>query len=118
MTGVSEVTQHVKAGKLRALAVTGAQRVPGVDAPTLKEAGLDVDFVNWRGLVAPPGLSAADQRKLTEFAQEVTASPGWKQALAQNQWTPSVLLADQYKSFVESESDRVAGVMSELGLSS
>jgi putative tricarboxylic transport membrane protein len=118
VTGVSEVTEHIKAGKMRALAVTGAQRVPGVDAPTLKEAGLGVEFVNWRGLVAPPGLSAADQRTLTEFAKKVTASPAWKQALAQNQWTPSVLFGDPYKSFVDAESKRVAGIMGELGLSS
>ena len=118
VTGVTEVAEHIKAGKMRPLAVTGAQRVPGIDAPTLKEAGLDVHFVNWRGLVAPPNLSAADQEALTAFAKQVTASPGWKQAVAQNQGTPSLLFGGQYKSFVDTETNRVAGIMSDLGLSS
>jgi putative tricarboxylic transport membrane protein len=111
------VSELVKAGKLRPLAVTGAQRVPGLDAPALKEAGLDVEFVNWRGLVAPPGLSAADQRMLTDFAKQVTASAGWKQALAKNQWISSPLFGSPYKSFVDAESGRVADIMSQLGLS-
>jgi putative tricarboxylic transport membrane protein len=117
VTGVTEVSELVKAGKLRPLAVTGAQRVPGLDAPALKEAGLDVEFVNWRGLVAPPGLSAADQRMLTDFAKQVTASAGWKQALAKNQWISSPLFGSPYKSFVDAESGRVADIMSQLGLS-
>jgi putative tricarboxylic transport membrane protein len=118
VTGVSEVLEHIKAGKMRALAVTGAQRVPGVDAPTLKEAGLDAEMVNWRGLVAPPGLSADDEKKLTEFVQKVAASDGWKQALQRNQWTPALLTGAQYRSFVRAESERVGKIMTELGFSS
>jgi putative tricarboxylic transport membrane protein len=118
VTGVTEVRELIKAGKLRPLAVTGAQRVPGIDAPTLKEAGVDVEFVNWRGLVAPPALSAADRAQLTAFAKRVTASAGWKQAVAKNQWTSSPMFADQYQSFVGAETTRVADVMSKLGLAS
>ena len=118
VTGVTEVRELIKAGKLRPLAVTSAQPVPGIDAPTLKEAGVNVEFVNWRGLVAPPGLSAADRAQLTAFAKQVTASAGWKQALAKNQWTSSPMFADQYQSFVDAETTRVADVMSELGLAS
>jgi putative tricarboxylic transport membrane protein len=118
VTGVTEVSELVKAGKLRALAVTGGQRVPGLDVPTLKESGLDVEFINWRGLVAAPGLSAADQRTLTDFAKQVTRTPAWKQALQKNQWTASPLFGDEYTSFVKAESGRVAQIMTELGVAS
>ncbi len=59
ISGVSEYSEQIKAGKLRALAVSGPKRVEGVDAPTLKEGGYDVELINWRGVVAPKGLSAS-----------------------------------------------------------
>ena len=55
ISGYGEFGPQVDAGKLRALAVSSEERLPGVDIPTLKEQGLDVAFFNWRGLFAPPG---------------------------------------------------------------
>jgi putative tricarboxylic transport membrane protein len=118
VTGVGEVTQQIEAGKLRALAVTGADRVNGVDAPTLKEAGLDAEMVNWRGLVAPPALSAADKQTLLDFAAKLHDSSEWKAALKSNGWTDAYIAGDEFKSFIDSENTRVAGVLTELGLGS
>ena len=67
---------------MRLLAVTAAQRVPGVDAPTLREAGVDLQFANWRGLVAPPGLAEADRLALTRLVDGMHGSPEWAQVLA------------------------------------
>jgi len=51
---------HVKAGRLRALAVTPAKRAPVLpDVPTLSEAGVPVVVVNWYGLIAPAGIPKA-----------------------------------------------------------
>ncbi len=57
-TGISEVTEQAKAGSVRVLAVTSDKPVDGLDAKTLKDQGVDLTFVNWRGIVAPPELSA------------------------------------------------------------
>ena len=57
VSGLGEYLDQIKSGELRLLAVTGPERVDGFDAPTLKESGVDVEFTNWRGVVAPPGLS-------------------------------------------------------------
>jgi putative tricarboxylic transport membrane protein len=46
---------------VRVLAVTGPQRVAHLGAPTLRESGVDPEFTNWRGVVAPPGISDADR---------------------------------------------------------
>lgn len=117
-TGVGEVTQQIEAGKLRALAVTAPERVPGVDAPTLKESGLEAELVNWRGIVAPPELSAEDRQTLLDFADAVHNSAEWKAALKKNGWTDAYLAGDEFKTFVTSESRRVTDVLSELGLGS
>src|SRR4051794_11563719 len=56
-TGVGEVTESADAGKVRILAVTSEEPVDGVDAPTLKDEGVDLVFTNWRGIVAAPDIS-------------------------------------------------------------
>ena len=53
---------QIKAGKLRALAISSDKRVPGVEVPTLKEQGIDVEMVNWRAIFGPPGITDAELR--------------------------------------------------------
>jgi putative tricarboxylic transport membrane protein len=118
VTGVGEVTQQLAAGDLRALAVTGPERVDGIHAPTLKEAGLDAELVNWRGLVAPPGLSAEDEQALLDFAAELHDSPEWTAVLDKNGWTDAYLAGDEFKAFIDSENTRVTDVLNEMGLGS
>lgn len=78
VSGVGEYLDQIKAGELRLLAVTGPERVAGLDAPTLREAGLDTDFTNWRGIVAPPGLSGAERDKLVGLVEKLHDSPQWQ----------------------------------------
>jgi tripartite-type tricarboxylate transporter receptor subunit TctC len=70
---VNAVLQHIKAGKLRALAVTGAKRSAVLpDVPTMSEAGVkNVDVYSWQAVVAPKGLPA-DIR--TKFHDAVVAA--------------------------------------------
>jgi putative tricarboxylic transport membrane protein len=115
-TGVSEVAEQAKAGEVTILAVTSEEPVEGVDAPTLKEEGIDLTFTNWRGIVAAPGISEADKTKLTELVTEMHESPEWEQALEDNGWTDAFLAGADFEEFLASESERVQGVLSGLGL--
>ena len=115
-TGTGEVAQQAKAGQLRVLAVTSAQRVADVDAPTLKEAGVDLEFTNWRGLVAAPEVTAEDKAKLVAAVDAMHKSQQWKDALATNGWTDAYQSADEFSTFLKSEDQRVRQVLSELGL--
>lgn len=117
-TGIGEVAEQVDAGKVRALAITAPQRVPGLNVPTLKESGLDVDFVNWRGMAAPPGLSDQDKQKLVAFATKVHGSPEWKAVLEKNKWTDYFQTGAEFQTFAAGESKRVSDVMTQLGLAS
>jgi putative tricarboxylic transport membrane protein len=116
VSGVGEYADQIKAGQLRVLAVTSAQRVPGVDAPTLKESGIDVEFVNWRGVVAPPGLDAKETEALRTLVRKLRESRQWKDALARNGWTDAYLEGDQFGAFVKQENARVGSVLKDLGL--
>lgn len=116
VSGVGEYLDQIKSGELRLLAVTGPKRVDDLDAPTLKEAGYDVNFTNWRGIVAPPGLSEAERDKLTSLISELHDSPEWQKSLKQNGWDDAFLTGDKFGAFLDAEDKRVVSVLKELGL--
>ena len=76
-TGVGEVTESAAAGDVRILAVTSEEAVEGVDAPTLTDEGVDLVFANWRGIVAPPGISDDDTQKWIDAITEMHDSDAW-----------------------------------------
>jgi putative tricarboxylic transport membrane protein len=116
VTGIGETIDQIQAGEIRALGVTSAQRHPNLDTPTLKEQGVDLEFTNWRGWVAPPELSDQDRQTLLDLVTKLHDSQQWKDALAKNGWTDAFLTGDEYASFIKSEDQRVGNVLSQLGL--
>jgi putative tricarboxylic transport membrane protein len=116
VTGVGETKDQIEAGEVRALAVTSAEPVEGLDAKTLKEQGVDLEFTNWRGWVAPPELSEEDKQTLIDLATSMHDSQEWKDALAQNGWTDAFMVGDEYAAFIKAENQRVGDVLGELGL--
>ncbi|MER7957038.1 tripartite tricarboxylate transporter substrate binding protein [Streptomyces sp. NPDC096030] len=116
VSGVGEYLDQIESGELRLLAVTGGERVPGLDAPTLREAGLDTEFINWRGIVAPPGLSDAERDKLVGLATELRDSPQWRESLRKNGWNDAFLPGEEFGTFLTEQNAQVASVLKELGL--
>jgi putative tricarboxylic transport membrane protein len=116
VSGVSEYLDQIKSGELRLLAVTGPKRVPGLDAPTLREAGLDTEFTNWRGIVAPPGLSDVERDKLTVLVEKLHDSKQWKESLKKNGWNDAFLAGDEFGDFLDEQNKSVDSVLKELGL--
>lgn len=116
VSGVGEYLDQIQAGELRVLAVTGPKRIDGVDAPTLREAGIDVEFTNWRGVVAPSGISETDRQALIAAYTKMHGSAQWKDALAKNGWGDAYLTGDEFGSFIQRQTDQVGSVLSELGV--
>ncbi|MFD2349220.1 Bug family tripartite tricarboxylate transporter substrate binding protein [Nonomuraea ferruginea] len=116
VSGVGEFAEHVKSGKLRALGVTSGERLPELDAPTLKEGGLDVELANWRGFVAPGGLADADRQALTDLVTKMRDSQPWKDAVAKNGWIDSFMTGQEFDAYLKSEETRVKGIIAEMGL--
>jgi putative tricarboxylic transport membrane protein len=116
VTGVGETLDQIEAGKVRALGVSSAERVPSIDAPTLKEAGVDLEFINWRGWIAPGGLDEDEKKALTDLASKMHDTQQWKDALVKNGWTDAFMGADEFATFIKQEDTRIKEVLSQLGL--
>ncbi|MGW0906327.1 Bug family tripartite tricarboxylate transporter substrate binding protein [Streptomyces sp. NPDC002853] len=116
VSGVGEYLDQIKSGELRLLATTGPKRAKGLDGPTLKESGYDVNFTNWRGIVAPPGLSDAERKKLTGLVRKLHDSPQWRKSLKTNGWDDAFLTGDKFGDFLAAQDKSVVSVLKELGL--
>jgi len=116
ISGYNEFESQIKAGKLRALAVSTPARMQGVNVPTLKEQGLDVEVVNWRGVVAPPGISAAQKTALVTAVNKALKSDEWTKVRQQRGWDDAYLDADAYAAFLKADQARVKDVLTTIGL--
>ncbi|MGW1678337.1 Bug family tripartite tricarboxylate transporter substrate binding protein [Saccharopolyspora sp. NPDC002376] len=115
VSGIGETRDQIAAGELRALAVTSPERVPGIDAPTLRESGVNVSFTNWRGVVAPPGITDKERDRLIGLFSRLHDSEQWREAMRLNGWADAFQTGDQFGGFLKAENDRVASVLKELG---
>jgi putative tricarboxylic transport membrane protein len=115
-SGYAEFLDQVEAGEIRVLATSGAERVKVFDAPTLKESGIDMEFTNWRGVVAPPELSDADKQALANAVAKMHDSQEWKDVLTKNDWADAYLTADEFSTFMADQTKRVQDVLGQLGL--
>ena len=116
VSGYSEFGEQIRAGKLRALAVSSASRLPGVDTPTLKEQGVDVVLGNWRGVFGAPAITADQQKVLLGLIERMVAGPTWKSELDKKGWTLSYLSGADYAKFIASETERIGTILAELDL--
>lgn len=114
--GPSEQRAAIDSGQLRVLALTGPEPDPGIDAPTLRQAGIDLEFMNWRGLLAPPGLADDDLAWLLSLVERVHASPEWEERLARNRWTDAYLAGGDFAEFLAAEDERTGRTLERIGL--
>jgi putative tricarboxylic transport membrane protein len=114
INGLAELEPQIQAGTVRALAVSSAERLPGLDVPTLREQGVDLDFENWRSVVAPPGIAARERQRLESVIAAMVATPEWREALARYRWIDRYLPGDAFSQFVDGEEMRVRTTLQQL----
>ncbi|SIO15612.1 Bug family tripartite tricarboxylate transporter substrate binding protein [Agromyces cerinus] len=117
ISGVGEFVEQIEAGELRALAVSSPEPVDLLpDTPTLVEEGYDVELTNWRGLLAPGGISDADIEALTTLVTEMHDSEGWSATLEEKGWADAFLVGDEFQSFLDGDIAEVTQTLTTIGL--
>lgn len=116
VSGFNDFRDQIEAGNVRALAVAAPEPLEGFDVDTFIEQGYNVDLVNWRGIVAPPGISDEDRQTLVDIVTEMVETEQWATAVERNRWKESVVTGDEFGEFLEVEQARITGILEELGL--
>jgi putative tricarboxylic transport membrane protein len=117
ISGYGEFEGQIKAGKLRVIGVSAAKRLANApDAPTLKEGGVNLELLNWRSVVAPPGLSAEQRKTLSDAIEKLVKSKEWAEILKARGWDDAYLGGAEFETFMKAETERVSKVMHDVGL--
>ena len=116
VSGYQEFAGQIETGDLRPLAISSAERLEGVDIPTLKEQGVDVELTNWRAVFAPPGISEEDKQALADAVGQMVESETWQNTLKERAWLDLYLPPDEFAQFVEQDREQVETVLKDIGL--
>ena len=115
-SGYSEFAEYITTGKMRAIAVTSGARIKGLDAPTLKEQGINVVIGNWRGVYGAAGITPEQRKGLIEMIVKATKTKAWAESLEKNGWTPALMTGADFEKFVDDEFASLRAVMAKSGM--
>jgi putative tricarboxylic transport membrane protein len=115
LSPLSTVAALIEAGAVRVLGISSAERIPSLDASTLREQGVDVEFEAWRSVFAPPGVSEANRQRLKAAVEAMAQSTAWQDTLARYRWNDRILTGPAFVRFLEAEEARVRAVFRTLG---
>jgi tripartite-type tricarboxylate transporter receptor subunit TctC len=108
---------HIKAGKMRPLAISSLQRVPQMpDLPTVAETFPGFEGVGWAGLVAPKGTPQAVIDKISDDTQKVLSDPKMRDMIIERGLVPDLRGAKEWGEFVNAEVIKWADVARKVGL--
>jgi putative tricarboxylic transport membrane protein len=116
ISGYSEFEEQIKGGRMRALAVSGDSRIPGVNVPTLKEQGMNVVAANWRGVFGAPGITPPQRAALEKLISAMRDTAGWKEILTKRRWADNYQAGAAFEKYVAQDVSDTVGVMKDLGL--
>ncbi|WP_338723071.1 tripartite tricarboxylate transporter substrate binding protein [Devosia sp. XK-2] len=116
VSGVSEFASQIEAGELRLLAVSTDTRVPGFDAPTLMEEGVDVAVQNWRMVAAAPGITDEQKAAITADIKAMAESETWTTALETKGWVNTYLDGDAFAAQLEADKAATEAILKDIGL--
>ncbi len=115
-TGPASVAQHVKAGKVRALAHWGEGRLAVLpDVPSLTELGVPIKYSQWAGLFVPAGTPASIVEQLRNAARETAKDAKANQAMVSAGTSFQYQDAPDFERFVQADAKTMAAVVQGIG---
>ncbi|UKS30799.1 tripartite tricarboxylate transporter substrate binding protein [Paenibacillus sp. HWE-109] len=116
-TDASSLDQYVKAGKIRVLAVAAPQRLGSMkDVPTMKEQGVDAEFLIWRGFFGPKNMDAGAKKFWDDAIKKMVDSDAWKKEMTANNWETDYKKSDDFKAFLAQQETQLKDMLTALGM--
>jgi len=103
VSGTTEFASYVAAGKMRILGITTPKPLTTIKGKTLIQQGLNFTFGNWRGLLAPADLPAADHLNMLKVIDTAHNSPSWTAMLKANSWIDEYRVGTPFATWLKTE---------------
>ena len=116
ISGYGEFASQIEAGALRIIGISSDERVEGIDAPTFKEAGVDVSIQNWRMVAAAPGITDEQKAAVNADIEKMVMSDSWKKILADKGWANTYLAGDEFKAQLAKDIESTSAILKDIGL--
>ncbi len=116
ISGYGEFESQVQSGALRLLAMSSAEPIEGIDAPTLKESGLDVVVENWRMLAAAPGITDEQKAAISADVEKLAQSEAWQEVLQTKGWQDTYLSGEAFDKQLDADIAATESILKEIGL--
>ncbi len=116
ISSYGEFEGQVKAGALRVLAISSDKKIEGINAPTLKESGLDVVIQNWRMVAAAPGLSDEQKKAVTADIEKLVKSKTWQDNLKTKGWIDTYLAGPEFEAQLAKDIAATETILKDIGL--
>jgi len=115
-TAAANAAAQLQAGRLRVIGVAAPQRLEGIYAsvPTWKEQGYDAVASNWRSVLAPKGLTAAQTAFWDDALSRLVKSPDWNEDVQKNYWVNNYLDSKASRSYFAAQFEELRGVLGDL----
>ncbi len=117
-TGLAETVTAVQAGAAKVLAVTAPQRVGGLlsTVPTLRDEGIDAEFVNWRGFFGPVNMPDYAVQYWINAFEKMVQSPEWDKMITKYGWGRAFMAGKDFENYLAQLNELYKEILVELGL--
>lgn len=118
-TGMSELVGAFESKDINILCLTAPKRIgsgPLAAVPTLKEAGYDAEFINWRGIFGAPDMPAAELKFMEDALAKMAKTAEWKEICARNGWTQVYMNGAEFGKFLDKSNEQYKTLLKDVGL--
>jgi putative tricarboxylic transport membrane protein len=117
VAGLNEFAEQIKNGNLKGLLISSTEQVEGVTfAQTSAQIDPNLEFQNWRSIMAPGGIDDALKAQYVDALTRMHDGPEWSATLQKNGWNDNFLAGDEFAAWLKEENARVQTVLTDLGL--
>lgn len=116
VTGYGEVVDELNKGNLRAIGITSADPVKGVNIPTFKSQGYDVVFANWRGFFATKNLPDEKFEMFQNSLTKLNSSATWQEVRGKYGWAEFVKQGSELDDFLQKQEEDITAILKELDM--
>jgi putative tricarboxylic transport membrane protein len=117
-SGLSELLEHARAGKVRLVAISAPKPLEGelANIPTWRSMGVDISILHWRGLFGPPGMPAEAVKYWEQTIAKLMKTEAWKKALERHQWFDAYADSATFRRDLAEENKVYTEVLTQLGM--